>query len=170
MLNGRVATCSHYGTFRPPPYHSSKPTRQFIGISRALIRRVTISSDGFKKSWRLSMARFVLRKSACFKFVMPLACLALGIGAAWAQPAPAAKPAKAVHSIKAGEVIVDPPTLINLGFEWFVSGDDSHNAKVAVSYRKKGDTEWKEAMPLMRLYKEQVLWGNEAKDDQLIKI
>ena len=62
--------------------------------------------------------------------------------------------APAVRAIKAGEFLVDPPTLINLGFEWVVSGDDNHNAKVDVSYRKKGETAWKPAMPLMRLYHE----------------
>jgi hypothetical protein len=33
--------------------------------------------------------------------------------------------------IKPGELVVDPPTLINLGFEWLVDGDDNHNAKAA---------------------------------------
>ena len=38
----------------------------------------------------------------------------------------------------AGEFVVDPPTLINLGFEWFIDGDDNRNAAVDVSYRKAG--------------------------------
>ena len=29
-----------------------------------------------------------------------------------------------------GEFVIDPPTLINLGFEWFVEGDDNRNAAV----------------------------------------
>jgi hypothetical protein len=41
------------------------------------------------------------------------------------------------------EFVIDPPTLINLGFEWFVLGDENRNATVAVSYRKKGETAWK---------------------------
>ena len=47
--------------------------------------------------------------------------------------------------VKAGELVIDPPTLINLGFEWVIHGDDNRNAKVEVSYRKKGDTAWKTA-------------------------
>ena len=38
----------------------------------------------------------------------------------------------------ARDLVVDPPTLINLGFEWFIDGDDNRNAAVAVSYRKTG--------------------------------
>ena len=42
----------------------------------------------------------------------------------------------------AGELIVEPPTLINLGFEWFIQGDDNRNASVAVAYRKQGAAQW----------------------------
>ena len=52
---------------------------------------------------------------------------------------------------KPGEFIIDHPTLINLGFEWLIQGDDNRNAQVEVSYRKQGDTEWKRGLPLLRL-------------------
>src|SRR6202165_539552 len=58
--------------------------------------------------------------------------------------------------IKPGELVVDPPTLINLGFEWLVEGDDNHNAKVDVSYRKQGETQWKQGLPLLRLHGERI--------------
>jgi hypothetical protein len=58
--------------------------------------------------------------------------------------------------VTAGDIVIDPPTLINLGFEWIISGDDNRNAKVDVSYRKRGDQAWKPAMPLMRLQHERV--------------
>jgi len=67
-----------------------------------------------------------------------------------------AAPSHAVNAVKAGELVVDPPTLINLGFEWIISGDDNRNAKVEVSYRKKGEKAWRKAMPLMRLQGERV--------------
>ena len=35
--------------------------------------------------------------------------------------------------------MVDPPTLVSLGFEWRISGDDNRNAHVDVTYRKKGE-------------------------------
>lgn len=79
-----------------------------------------------------------------------------------------AAPAKA--SVMAGEFLVDAPTLINLGFEWIISGDDNHNAKVEVSYRKKGTTEWKPAMPLMRIYHERSYWGNVDRDNHIINV
>ncbi len=46
--------------------------------------------------------------------------------------------------------------MINLGFEWMIDGDDNRNATVEVSYRKKGDRDWKEALPLLRLQHERI--------------
>ena len=53
-------------------------------------------------------------------------------------------------AVTPGEFIVEPATLICLGFEWYVGGDDNGNATVAVTYREVGTSEWKEAMPLLR--------------------
>ncbi|MDQ1469925.1 MAG: hypothetical protein QOJ99_1405 [Bryobacterales bacterium] len=58
--------------------------------------------------------------------------------------------------IKPGELIIDPPTLINLGFEWLIDGDDNHNSQVEVSYRKQGETQWKQGLPLLRLHGERI--------------
>jgi hypothetical protein len=68
----------------------------------------------------------------------------------------AAHAAPAHNGVKADEFFVEPPTLINLGFEWQISGDDNRNARVEVSYRKKGDKAWKTAMPLLRLGGERI--------------
>jgi hypothetical protein len=47
-------------------------------------------------------------------------------------------PAQAVVlKVKPGEFVVDHPTLINLGFEWVIQGDDNRNANVDVSYRNR---------------------------------
>ncbi len=59
--------------------------------------------------------------------------------------------------IKPGEFVIEPPTLIALGFEWYVDGDVNHNAVVNVSYRIKGTHYWKEALPLLRLNGEQTV-------------
>src|SRR4029077_3508039 len=56
-----------------------------------------------------------------------------------------------VVKVRPGEFVVDHPTLINLGFEWVIEGDDNRNAHVEVSYRKQGETLWKQALPLLRL-------------------
>src|SRR5438067_6596930 len=58
-----------------------------------------------------------------------------------------------------GELVIDPPTLINLGFEWIIEGDDNRSAKVEVSYRKQGETQWKQGLPLFRLQGEQIYQG-----------
>jgi hypothetical protein len=46
-----------------------------------------------------------------------------------------------VNGVTAGDFRIDPP--INLGFEWFIQGDENRNAAVTVSYRKKGESVWK---------------------------
>ena len=73
-------------------------------------------------------------------------------------------------SVTAGEFLVDAPTLINLGFEWVITGDDNRNAKVAVSYRRRGDKAWKTAMPMMRLQHERIYWGNKKTDDHIFNV
>ncbi len=73
--------------------------------------------------------------------------------------------APAGRAVTAGEFVVDPPTLINLGFEWFIQGDDNRNASVDVSYRKQGTTDWKPALPMLRLQGERIRQG-----DQLLLI
>jgi hypothetical protein len=82
--------------------------------------------------------------------------LAVAPGSAgFAQPAapPALPPPSAVVP---GELFVEPPTLINLGFEWLIQGDDNRNASVAVAFRKQGETAWRPALPLLRLHGERV--------------
>jgi hypothetical protein len=37
-----------------------------------------------------------------------------------------------------------------------VDGDDNRNARVAVSYRKKGETAWKDGLPLLRIGNERI--------------
>jgi hypothetical protein len=86
------------------------------------------------------------------KSVVLALCLGLfAVAAAQAAPAP-----HVMNPVKAGELVIDPPTLINLGFEWVIQGDDNRNANVEVTYRRKGDRAWKTAMPLLRLQHERV--------------
>lgn len=55
-----------------------------------------------------------------------------------------------------GEFIVEPPTLIALGFEWRIEGDANRNAAVTLQYRETGDAGWRQGMPLLRLQNERV--------------
>jgi hypothetical protein len=68
----------------------------------------------------------------------------------------AAEGAYADDRVTAGEAAVEPPTLVSLGIDWHIEGDDNRNASVAVDYRKAGDTSWRRGLPLMRLQHEQV--------------
>jgi hypothetical protein len=70
------------------------------------------------------------------------------------------KPAPPQNATTAGEFLVDPPTLVSLGFEWRIAGDENRNARVDVTFRKKGDQQWRPALPLMRLQREQVPGGS----------
>src|ERR1700741_5320386 len=54
------------------------------------------------------------------------------------------------------DLVAEPPTLLSLGFEWHIDGDDNRNAAVAVSYRKKGEQTWKEGLPLLRIGNERI--------------
>lgn len=58
--------------------------------------------------------------------------------------------------VRPGELVVENPTLINLGFEWLIEGDANRNARVAVSYRRVGEAAWTEGMPLLRLNGERI--------------
>jgi hypothetical protein len=69
------------------------------------------------------------------------------------QIAPAPTPQNIVLP---GELLIEPPTLINLGFEWFIEGDENRNASVDLSYRKKGAADWNQALPLLRLQGERI--------------
>jgi hypothetical protein len=83
--------------------------------------------------------------------------LLLTLGAATAAAQQAARVAsQSANAVVAGELVVEPPTLINLGFEWWIEGDDNRNASVAVSFRERGAAEWRPALPLLRLHGERI--------------
>jgi hypothetical protein len=50
-----------------------------------------------------------------------------------------------------GQLVVQEPTLICLGFEWQIQGDDNENCRVEVAYREAGSENWREALPLFRV-------------------
>src|SRR5262245_58104489 len=60
----------------------------------------------------------------------------------------------------ARDFVVEPATLVSLGFEWHIDGDDNRNATVAVFYRKKDNTQgaaaWREGPPLLRIGNERI--------------
>lgn len=63
---------------------------------------------------------------------------------------------QAGNAVTAGDFTVEPPTLLCLGFEWQIKGDDNHNATVAVQYRKVGESQWRDALPMLRVGDEKV--------------
>ena len=67
--------------------------------------------------------------------------------------------AQAADAAAAGAFRIEVPTLVSLGFEWSIAGDGNRNAQVEVSYRRKGEADWRKGLPMLRLDGEQVLGG-----------
>jgi len=81
--------------------------------------------------------------------IVGIAALGATSGAAGQVPA----------SVTAGELVVEPPTLISLGFEWYLEGDADRDAAVAVAYRKRGSAgEWHDSLPLLRVQNERTYY------------
>jgi len=62
----------------------------------------------------------------------------------------------AADSTMPGEFIIEPPTLISLGFEWFIEGDDNRNAEVSVACRETQRGDWFAGAPLLRIGNERI--------------
>ena len=86
------------------------------------------------------------------------AAIAVALLAGVASLSSGQTPARGNAQVTPGEFVVEHPTLLNLGFEWHIEGDVNRNARVEVSYRKQGETAWRQGMPLVRLQGEQVFW------------
>jgi len=63
---------------------------------------------------------------------------------------------KSQNGTVAGRFTVEHPTLENLGFEWSISGDSNRNASVSVEFRRAGETDWRKALPLVRIGGERI--------------
>ena len=61
-------------------------------------------------------------------------------------------------AITAGDLVVEPPTLISLGFEWYIEGDADRDAAVAVAYRRAGERDWRDSLPLLRVQNERTFY------------
>lgn len=68
----------------------------------------------------------------------------------------------AASSTRPGRFHVEHPTLLNLGFEWLIEGDDNRNATVEVRFRKAGTQDWRPALPLLRIGGEHVYRTRES--------
>ncbi|HEV7632073.1 MAG TPA: hypothetical protein VGO41_03720 [Steroidobacteraceae bacterium] len=73
--------------------------------------------------------------------------------------------AQAADATRSGELIVDPPTLMALGFAWSIEGDDNRNAHVQISYRAvpadaARAAPWSRGLDLLRLQNEETFVRN----------
>lgn len=59
--------------------------------------------------------------------------------------------ARAHNSTVPGRVSTPYPTITNLAVEWEIQGDDNLNAACEVKYRRAGESDWREAMPFVRV-------------------
>jgi hypothetical protein len=96
-----------------------------------------------------------------------VAALVIGHGGgALAQIPTEPRAAISPDAVVTGELFVEPPTLINLGFEWLIQGDDNRNASVAVSFRRQGAADWQPALPMLRLNGERIF--SESRVDVIV--
>ena len=72
--------------------------------------------------------------------------------------------AHAQNGTRVGRFTVEHPTLHNLGFEWTITGDANRNASVSVEFRRAGESEWRQALPLLRLGGERIFRTREHLD------
>lgn len=72
--------------------------------------------------------------------------------------------ASAQNATQAGRFVVEHPTLLNLGFEWPITGDANRNATVSVEYRAAGETAWRRGLPLVRIGGEKIYRRRENLD------
>src|SRR5207249_6385253 len=75
-----------------------------------------------------------------------------------------ASPLQAQNATKPDRFHVEHPTLLNLGFEWAIEGDANRNASVAVQFRPAGESNWRQALPLVRIGGENVYRRRENLD------
>lgn len=105
---------------------------------------ISAKSDRLRRQWHITINKLIL--TACVAaFVFP--------GVSMAQ-----------DEVQPGQFVIEPPTLINLGFEWQIEGDQNRNATVQVAYRLSGSDEWQEALPLLRMGGERVFREMEQLD------
>jgi hypothetical protein len=102
------------------------------------------------------------------RFAATRACAAILLGIALAseaaaqpafigrskEPIQGPQPGPKLDAVRPGRLAIDPPTLENLGFRWYVEGDSNRSATVSVEFRKQGESTWNEALPLLRIYHE----------------
>lgn len=50
-----------------------------------------------------------------------------------------------------GRIIAEPPTFYCIGLEWHIEGDENGNCAAELLYGKKGEREWKPALPMLRV-------------------
>ena len=91
--------------------------------------------------------------------------VATGLAALAAFGGALAAPSRQVLPVRALAFTVERPTLVSLGFEWRIQGDDNRNARVEVSFRKRGEAAWRKGLPLMRLQREEVPGGRPRNSD-----
>jgi hypothetical protein len=92
--------------------------------------------------------------------------LSIAIALVLATSTPFRAQSEPANQVTPGELIVEHPTLINLGFEWMIAGDANRNASVDVTFRKQGDSAWRKALPLLRL----LIWKDRVKREQFSSV
>jgi len=65
---------------------------------------------------------------------------------------------QSADTVMPDEVIVEPPTLRSIGFEWPIEGDSDRDAEATIRYRAIGEAQWRTGLSLLRLHGERTLF------------
>lgn len=63
----------------------------------------------------------------------------------------------APNAARPGEPVLERPTLLCLGVRWRIDGDANGNATVTIAYRRVGEEEWRDGLPLFRVETEKIV-------------
>ena len=94
---------------------------------------------------------------SCILFIFIYMATDVDVIAQVSAPSPSIR-----NKTKTDQFIVEPPTLVCAGFQWKISGDANRNARVDVHFRRKGVSQWSQALPLLRIGGEKI-YGHEQR-------
>jgi hypothetical protein len=126
---------------REDRFHAMELTGTVPAILAAVVwNEVKYPAERIGEMWLMMMRRWLLLGWA-------------GILCCVTQPA---SKLYAEDRVTPGQLVVEHPTLQNLGFEWPLSGDDNRNATCEVRFRAVGVAEWRLSVPLLRIGGERI--------------
>lgn len=74
----------------------------------------------------------------------------------------------AQNAVRPAKLDLDPPTLVGLGYEWWIDGDENRNATLKTEFRKAGTEKWRPAP--VALYSDGSVKRNDYKEFESLNL